>query len=136
MGWTSETVKGVETIVGPIGDPLAIQIVADFYGDIDFDDHVWLCQIRRTVLDTTAITLNWREDATETAVTTVAVTTDNPTGKITTLTILFDLEDTTVLDGGVTYVYGVKATESPYGPWTIIAKDPIRGYNVVPREGP
>ena len=133
MGWASETSRGVTTITGPIGDPLAIQIVAEFVGNIEFDEHVWICQIRRTVLDDEAIDLVWREDATEVTVTAATVTDENPTGQITTLSLLFDLEDTTVLDPGVTYVWGAKAVESPFGVWTIVAKDPIRGYDVVPR---
>lgn len=99
MGWASETSRGVTTITGPIGDPLAIQIVAEFVGNIEFDEHVWICQIRRTVLDDEAIDLVWREDATEVTVTAATVTDENPTGQITTLSLLFDLEDTTVLDG-------------------------------------
>ena len=107
MGWASETSRGVTTITGPIGDPLAIQIVAEFVGNIEFDEHVWICQIRRTVLDDEAIDLVWREDATEVTVTAATVTDENPTGQITTLSLLFDLEDTTVLDAGVTYGVGV-----------------------------
>lgn len=138
MGWTSETVKNAQTIVGPIGDPLGIYVEARFDGEMDWNDHTWLCQIRENVMSAAAITLNTRYDSFEQEVTTDpdAVSEDNPDGTVTVIKILFDLANTSVLKGGVEYVYGVKAVEGAYAPFTLIAKDPVAGYNVVPREAP
>lgn len=134
MGWTKSTKKTDPTITGPIGDPLAIQVVAKFLGNLaDLEGHTWLAQIRRTVDASTAITMNWREDASSVVVTDVEATDENPDGKLTTLTLLFDLANTNQLDPDTEYVYGVRAVEGPYAIWTLVAADPIRGYAVVPR---
>lgn len=122
-------------VVGDIGDPLAVRVVATF--DLtdpdpstvpDFTGHTWRAQIRTS-----------RDAAT--AVAELAVAADNcvytVAGGVVTdavIDVTFRLDDTTVLDDGIRYVWGCGTSEGTYAPWTLIAAEPLAGCTPVARD--
>lgn len=134
MGWGYRVVKGVNTIAGSIGDPLAIHVTASFDRAWDFTGHTWLCQVRRTVPGALVATLELLDDST----TVTAPDDDNPNGSAL-IDLTFGLTDTQGPSDARRFlddepcVYGVKAIDGPLAPYTLIRARPIVGYDVVPR---
>ena len=123
MAWSTETIGGVETIVGDVGDPLGLHIVITFDPDEvvpDFRGHTWILQIREHVLSVLTAEVPLAEDGDQTTV--------------DTIDLLFELEDTTVLVGGMCYKWGLKAVDGPNAPWTAIGVGELKPRDVVPRE--
>lgn len=114
--------------IGAIGDPLAIRVVATFDSPadepVDFTGHTWLAQLRRRT-DLPVIGVFSIEDNT-------TFVPGEPTG-LCTVDLTLTLTDTSMLEEAVRYVYGVKAVEGDLSPYTLIARDPIYAYEVVPQ---
>lgn len=135
MGWGRRVIKGVDTIAGTIGDPLAIHVTARYNRAWDFTGHTWLCQVRRTVPGALVATLELLDDST----TVTAPTDENPDGSAI-IDLTFGLTDTLgppdarrFLDDEAC-VYGVKAIDGPLAPYTLIRARPIVGFDGVARQ--
>lgn len=124
--WEKRIVHGEARFVGAIGDPLRIRVVATFDSTddapVDFTEHTWLAEVRRSTTRPVVAPLTLAEDNTAVA------------DGVCTVDLLFDLDDTTVFEDAVRYLYGVKATDGAHAPYVLIAKDPIYAYEVVPQE--
>lgn len=139
MGWGRRDIKGVRTITGAIGDPLAIHVTARFNRAWDFTGHTWLCQVRRTVPGALVAELVLLDDST--TVTPPDPDIDGDLGSAL-IDLTFGLTDTKGTANAPKFldsepcVYGVKAIEGGLAPYTLIRARPIIGYDVVPRVEP
>lgn len=125
--WKVVTVGAEERLVGDIGDPLKLRVVAVFdppaVGDPwDFTEHTWLCQVRRRVPSPLLATLPLVDDQT-------AVDGDG----VCTVDLTFETDDTGFFIDSIRHLYGVKATGGPLAPYTLVRAQPIYGYDGVPR---
>jgi hypothetical protein len=116
MSWS----KSRGAIHGPIGDPLAIHLVAPFPvgSGVNFVNHTWLAQVRKKLLSPVVVT-------------TFVITEDLSGPDL--IDILLTLDDTSVFEDNVKYVWGVKAITGAHAPFTLVAESPINPYGVVPR---
>lgn len=121
MGWAAREANGGR-IEGTIGDPLGIHVTMPFAAAIDFTGHTWLCQIRKTVPSPLVATLELVADNTTV---TPPVDDDDPGSALIDLT--FALANTSVFEDCIEYVYGVKATDGPNAPFTVVRAAPILG---------
>lgn len=128
MGWGRRDINGVPTVVGDIGDPLAIHVVARFDRAWDFTGHTWLCQVRRTVPGALIVTLDLLDDST----TVTAPDDENPNGSAI-IDLTFGATNTSGFPDDNQCFYGVKATAGSLAPYTLIRARPIIGHDVVPR---
>lgn len=107
VGW-SGTIDGIE---GPVGDALAIRVVAEMAPDPatdeipDMRDHEWVAKIRWSLRSSVAPVE-------------MDLLADNTTA--TTVDLLFGCSDTSWMTPGHKYVMGVRATGGMYAGWTVI----------------
>lgn len=124
--WQKRVVHGEPRFVGAIGDPLRIRVVVTFDSTddnpVDFTEHTWLAEVRRSTTRPVIATFDLAEDNTAVA------------DGVCTVDLTFDLDDTSVFADGVRYLYGVKAIVGALAPYVLIAKEPIYGYEVIPQE--
>lgn len=126
MAWVEKRDGSTVRLVGTIGDPLAIHIVAHFDEPIDFTGHTWLAQIRRVAASPTpTATFELVEDNTSVDV----------EGETATLDLLFRTP-TTMLSHGVEYVYGIKTISGTYTNWTLVEARPLVGHIGAARSAP